>query len=43
VAIVGLVFLSGSWGTLHTDTEGYMVFGGGLIALAFLDILVLKK
>jgi len=37
MALIGLTILSIAWGGVHTEAQGWMIFGGGLVVLGVVE------
>ncbi len=37
MAFIGLTILSIAWGGVHTEAQGWMIFGGGLVVLGVVE------
>ncbi len=40
MVLIGLIIFSVAWGSTHTPAQGFMMFGGGLVAAGVIEGLV---
>ena len=40
MVLIGLTIFSVAWGVTHTPAQGWMMFGGGLVAAGVIEALV---